>query len=158
VPATRRGGRIGRIRRATPADHDALRALEDSAFQPWRRASRRSLRRSLASPRQSVWIVDHPTRTGVAAALLVLWHHPNRLRVYDVATHADVRGQGLGFQLMRHAEAHARKAGCRDVSLEADARDRTLVRWYEAQGYAVVDGMPGFYVGGRAAVRMRKAM
>lgn len=162
MPATRhppppQSGRH-RIRRATPRDHDALRALEDSAFQPWRRASRRSLRRSLASAHQSVWIVDHPAKPGEAAALLVLWHHRRRLRVYDVATHADVRGQGLGFGLMRHAEALARKAGCRDVSLEADAKDRTLIRWYEAQGYTVVDRMPGFYVGGRAAVRMRKAV
>jgi ribosomal-protein-alanine N-acetyltransferase len=163
VPATRRPPRRGspspsRIRRATLRDHDALRALEDAAFQPWRRASRRSLQRSLRSPRQSVWIVDHPDKPGTAAALLVLWHHRHRLRVYDVATHADVRGQGLGFALMRHAEALARKAGCRDVSLEADAKDVRLIRWYEAQGYAVVDRLPGFYAGGRAAVRMRKAV
>lgn len=162
MPATSR-----RIRRATLRDHDALRSLEDAAFQPWRRASRRSLRRSLTSPRQSVWMIDGADGTesaentdneGAAAALLVLWHHKTRLRVYDVATHASVRGQGLGFELMRHAEALARQAGCRDVSLEADARDRKLIRWYEAQGYAVVDRLPGFYVGGRAAVRMRKAV
>ena len=153
MPATRRAPRI---RRATPRDHDALRSLEDTAFQPWRRASRKSLRRSLVSPRQSVWVVDHPARMGEAVALLVLWHHATRLRVYDVATHPDGRGQGLGFLLMQHAEALARKAGCRDVSLEADAKDKALLRWYEAQGYAVVERLPGFYVGGRPAVRMRK--
>ena len=155
MPATRRAPRI---RRATARDHDALRALEDAAFQPWRRASRKSLRRSLASPRQSVWCIDHPARKGEAAALLVLWHHATRLRVYDVATHPDVRGQGLGVLLMRHAEALARKAGCKDVSLEADAKDKALIRWYEAQGYAVVGRLPRFYVGGRPAVRMRKAV
>jgi ribosomal protein S18 acetylase RimI-like enzyme len=153
VPATSR-----RIRRATLRDHAALRALEDAAFQPWRRASRRSLRRSLTSARQSVWIIDGAGKGGAAAALLVLWHHKTRLRVYDVATHASVRGQGLGYDLMRHAETLAHQAGCRDVSLEADARDRKLILWYEAQGYAIVDRMPGFYVGGRPAVRMRKAV
>jgi ribosomal protein S18 acetylase RimI-like enzyme len=156
VPATRRTA--PRIRRATLRDHDALRALEDSAFQPWRRASRKSLRRSLASPRQSVWIIDHPTRRGQAAALLILWHHAKRLRVYDVATHADVRGQGLGFQLMQHTEGLARKAGCEDVRLEADAKDKPLIAWYQAQGYTIVERMPHFYVGGRPAVRMRKAV
>ena len=48
MPATR-----SQIRRATPRDHDALRALEDSAFQPWRRDSARSLRRSLAQKQPS---------------------------------------------------------------------------------------------------------
>lgn len=156
MPATRRPA--ARIRRATMRDHDALRALEDSAFQPWRRASRRSLRRSLVSARQSVWVIDHPTKRGQAAALLVLWHHARRLRVYDVATHADVRGQGLGYLLMQHTEALARKAGCKDVSLEADAKDKPLIAWYQAQGYTIVERMPLFYGGGRPAVRMRKAV
>jgi [ribosomal protein S18]-alanine N-acetyltransferase len=170
VPATRRKGRSGpprkpsssssspRIRRATQEDHDALRALEDSAFQPWRRASRGSLRRSLGSPHQSVWMIDHPTRKGQAAALLILWHHQTRLRVYDIATHPDLRGQGLGFRLMQHAEGLARQAGCADVSLEADAKDASLIAWYEAQGYGIAGRMPRFYVGGRPAVRLRKAM
>ena len=144
------------IRRARPSDYPALRALEDLSFQPWRRASARSLRRSLASPRQSVWVIDQ--RDGQLAALLVLWHHKTRLRVYDVATHPDVRGQGDGYALMRHAEALAAKAGCRDVSLEADADDKPLVRWYERQGYRIVERLPRFYVGGRPAVRMRKEM
>lgn len=146
------------IRRARPSDYPALRALEDLAFQPWRRASVKSLKRSLGSPRQSVWVIDHPTKKGELAALLVLWHHKTRLRVYDVATHPDVRGQGLGYALMQHTEALARKAGCRDVSLEADAKDTPLIAWYRKQGYEVVDRMPHFYVGGRPAVRMRKEM
>lgn len=157
-PTRRPRIRRPRIRRATLADHDALRALEDAAFQPWRRASAKSLRRSLASARQSVWLIPHPARRKEVAALLILWHHRSRLRVYDVATHADVRGQGYGLALMRHAEALARKAGCRDVSLEADAKDAPLIDWYERQGYAVVGRMPRFYVGGRPAVRLRKVV
>ncbi|HJQ92652.1 MAG TPA: N-acetyltransferase [Candidatus Thermoplasmatota archaeon] len=152
---------LARVRRATVRDHDALRALEDAAFQPWRRASARSLRRSLASPRQTVWLVAHPDpgrRPGEAAGLLVLWHHRSRLRVYDIATHDDVRGQGYGLALMRHAEAVARKEGCKDVSLEADARDAALIAWYRRQGYGLVDRMPDFYAEGRPAVRLRKAV
>jgi ribosomal protein S18 acetylase RimI-like enzyme len=118
----------------------------------------RSLKRSLASPRQSVWVIGHPSAKGQFAALLVLWHHKARLRVYDVATHPDVRGQGHGYALMQHAEALARKSGCKDVSLEADAKDAPLIRWYERQGYRVVERLPRFYVGGRPAVRMRKEM
>jgi ribosomal protein S18 acetylase RimI-like enzyme len=135
-----------------------VRALEDAAFQPWRRASRASLRRSFRSPRQSVWVVPHPDRAGAVAAFLVLWHHRTRLRVYDVATDASLRRHGLGRALMAHAEGLARRAGCRDVSLEADARDGRLVRWYRGQGYAVAERLPRFYAGGRPAVRLRKVL
>jgi ribosomal protein S18 acetylase RimI-like enzyme len=169
VPATPRPPRVPRIRRATARDHDALRALEDGAFQAWRRASARSLRRSLASPRQSVWMIDHPDRPAArrlerperplpAAGLLVLWHHRTRLRVYDIATHPGLRGQGYGLALMRHAEALARRQGCRDVSLEADAKDARLLAWYRRQGYRVAERLPDFYAEGRPAVRLRKAV
>lgn len=147
-----------RIRRATMRDHDALRSLEDAAFQPWRRASRKSLRRSLASKRQSVWIVDHPALAGSAGGLLVLWHHARRIRVYDIATHPALRGQGIGQRLMRHAEDLARASGCRDVSLEADSKDAALLAWYGAQGYRSAERLPDFYAAGRHAVRLRKEL
>lgn len=143
------------VRRARLGDLAAIRDLEHAAFQPYRQASDRSLRRSLTSKRQSVWVVDGAA--GGIDALLVLWHHPHRLRVYDVASHPDRHGEGLGFALMRHAEALARKRGCAWVSLEADPKEPGLVRWYERQGYAIVGKpLPRYYHNGNAAVRMVK--
>lgn len=165
-PGTRRDSRVSRrfkqeIRRATPGDLPAIRVLEHAAFQPYRQASDRSLRRSLAQSgkrsgrRQSVWVIDG--QDGRLDALLVLWHHPHRLRVYDVASHPDSQGQGLGFALMQHAEALARKGGCTWVSLEADPKEAGLVSWYERQGYAIVGKpLPHYYHNGNAAVRMTK--
>lgn len=157
-----------RIRRARPRDLDDLAALERAAFQPYRQARRASLRRSLASARQSVWVIDAkgptprargpatPHGGGRLAALLVLWHFPHRVRVYDVAVRPDLQGQGLGLLLMHHAEALARKAGAAKVSLEADPREPGLVPWYKRQGYSVVARLPRYYRNGRAAVRMAK--
>lgn len=143
-----------RIRRAGPRDLPAVRALEHAAFQPYRQASDASLRRSLASKRQSVWVIDG--RDGLDA-LLVLWHHPHRLRVYDIATRPARQGAGLGHALMRHAEALAARAGCSWVSLEADPKEPGLVGWYRRQGYAVVGKpLPHYYHNGNAAVRMVK--
>lgn len=142
------------IRRARPADLPALLELEATCFQPYRQASPRSLRRSLASPRQSVWVVDG--RAGRLDALLVLWHHPRRVRVYDVAVHPDRQGHGLGQRLMHVAEETARRGGQPWVSLEADPKEPGLVAWYERQGYATTARLPMYYKNGNAAVRMAK--
>ena len=154
--AKRTGGSGARIRRAQPADLDALVALEQAAFQPYRQARRASLRRSLSSPLQSVWVIDADGRKGGLAALLVVWQFPHRLRVYDVAVRPDLQGHGLGSQLMHHAEGLARKSGATWVTLEADPREPGLVPWYRAQGYHTVARLPRYYRNGRAALRMVK--
>lgn len=91
-------------------------------------------------------------------ASLVLWHHPHALRVYGIATHPDARGAGLGRELMAHAEALARAAGCQRVILEADPDEPGLVPWYERQGYRVARHRPDFYGPGRHAVRLIKQL
>lgn len=145
-----------RVRRAKPSDLPAIQALEEAAFQDYRRASPASLRRSLASPRQSVWVVDGPG--GELAGLLVLWHFPHRVRIYDVATHPGLRGQGIGRALLAHAEKQARAAGCSWMTLEAEEADPDLVAWYRHHGYAAVGRLKDFYHKGCHAVRMTKRL
>jgi len=134
--------------RAGPADLDALVALEAACFDPPRRASRRSLARSLRSPRQEVWVV----RDGGVVAALVVWRHRRLLRIYSLAVLPDRQGSGLGRALVAHAEAMAPGR----VVLEADVLDGRLVAWYSALGYRVVAERPDFYGPGRPAVRMEK--
>lgn len=141
------------IRRATPRDFSAVQDLERACFQPYRQASAASLHRSLTSRRQSVWILED--KAGLAA-VLVLWHHPHRVRVYDIATRPDLRGLGLGLRLMAHAETLARQEGQHWITLEADPREAGLVPWYKSQGFTIVARLPRYYKNGRAAVRMTK--
>jgi ribosomal protein S18 acetylase RimI-like enzyme len=143
-------------RLATLADLPAIEALELACFQDYRRASPASLRRSIASPRQSVWVVEGGK--GWLAGLLVLWHFPHRVRVYDIATHPDARGQGIGGRLLEHAEAQAHAAGCSWMTLEAEEQDGRLVEWYRQHGYAVVGRLKDFYHAGCSAVRMTKRL
>ena len=147
-----------RVRRAKPTDLPAILELEVASFQDYRRASPASLRRSLTSPHQSTWVIDHPAGVDRLAALLVLWKFPHRWRVYDIATHPDARGHGFGRELMLHAEALARKSGAGVMSLEAEEQDKRLVAWYKDQGYAIVDRLPHFYHNGCSAVRMTKRL
>lgn len=148
MPATSR-----QPRRATLRDLPAVRALEAAAFQPYRRASAASLRRSLTSRRQSVWVLEGPH--GIDA-FLVLWHHPHRLRVYDIATRPERQGQGLGSLLMQHAQRLAQTNGCTWLSLEADPKEPGLVPWYEKQGFQKTKRLPGYYKNGNAAIRLVK--
>lgn len=142
------------VRRAVQADLDAIARLERAAFQPWRRSSRDSLRRSMHSPRQSVWVWDD----GTVAGSLVLWHHDRTLRVYGVAVDPARQGHGIGASLMRHAEQLARDSGKQRVVLEADAEDTRLLAWYEGQGYRRDHRIDDFYGPGRPAWRLEKAV
>ncbi len=138
-----------KIRRATIHDLPGIMALEEAAFQPWRRSSPASLRRSLHSPHQSVWVIDD----GGIVADLILWHRAKSLRVYGVAVDPKMQGHGLGSKLMAHAIAMA-KAAKQSVLLEADINDHRLVSWYEQQGFVKHTLRRDFYAEGKDAWRM----
>ena len=137
------------IRRATPDDMPALLALEEACYDPARRESPATIRRSLHSPHQSVWVIEDSR--GLAADLY-LWHHKKTVRVYGVAVRPDVQGKGFGRALVLHAETLSPGR----IVLEADAADERLLYWYEAQGYVKQDLMPDYYAPGRHAWRLEK--
>lgn len=136
-------------RLATAEDLEHLIELEHLCFDAARQASRASLRRSILSPSQEVWMMEDDF--GVLAAM-VLWPRAKSLRVYGVAVRPDAQGRGLGAQMLRFAEARAPGK----VILEADALDRRLLSWYTHRGYRPAGERPDFYGVGRPAVRMVK--
>lgn len=139
------------IRRLGPTDLPLLVRLEKACYDPPRRSSPRSLRRSLASRMQEAWAIDDD-------AALVLWRRPATWRVYGIHTHPSARGQGLAGRLLEFAEARAKAEGAVRMVLEADALDAPLVGWYRRRGYDVVGERPDFYAPGRPAVRMQKTL
>lgn len=143
------------VRRAGPEDLAALWALEQACYEPERRQSRQSIAHSLASPHQSVWLLDDDA--GLAAAL-VLWHHAHTVRVYAVHVRPDRQGHGLGRRLLAHTEALARAAGARRIVLEADAQRSGLLSWYRHAGYRRTDFREDFYGPGRPAYRLEKPL
>ncbi|QHI68658.1 GNAT family N-acetyltransferase [Tichowtungia aerotolerans] len=147
------------VRLAVPADLPALELIEIRCFRGSRRASRRSLRRSLVSPAQSVWlaVVSHEGRRLVAGAM-ILHHHARSIRIYSLAVLPAFRGSGAGRRLVRRAVLVARRNGCRAVTLEADRRNRVLTGWYERLGFEIVRVLKDYYSPGRHAVRMHRVL
>lgn len=140
-------------------DHlEALEAVENRCFSVVRRSSRASLRRSLQSPSQQVWIAWGHLPGGGRQMAGVMTLHWRRLsvRIYSLAVMPAFRGAGIGRLLMERAcREAARRGGCY-LSLEADRRDRRLVDWYRRFGFDVVQILPDYYRPGRDAVRMRR--
>lgn len=139
------------VRPGRPEDLDDLWAIEKAAFEPARRASRRSLLRSLRAGRtQRVYVAPD--------GFLVAWCRPRTWRVYDVSVRPEAQGRGVGSALMDAVEADAASQGARWMVLEADAARPPLVAWYEARGYRRAGMALHHYGRGRHAVRLRRAL
>jgi ribosomal protein S18 acetylase RimI-like enzyme len=147
------------VRPALLTDLATIEQIENRCFSGNRRASRRSLKHSLTSPAQSVWVavIRHEGRRQVAGAM-VLHHHLRSIRIYSLAVLPPFRGSGAGRLLVQRAVRLARRAGCRAVSLEAECRNRILTGWYERLGFQTVCVLKDYYSPGHHAVRMKRTL
>lgn len=145
------------IKAGVPADLEAVVAVESRCFAAYRRSSRRALLCSLKSPTQQVWIAwaREPGQQPVAAGVLIMHRRRCSLRIYSLAVLPAYRGCGVGRRLVGKVLAEVRRQPqVRYVALEADRRDRRLVRWYEGMGFVAEWRLPDYYAPGRDGVRM----
>jgi ribosomal protein S18 acetylase RimI-like enzyme len=140
-----------RVRSASPADLDALDAIEGAAFDAPRRASRRSLRRSLSSAHQLTLVAED---RGTVVGYAVLWRFRHTWRLYSIASDPVRQGSGIGRVLLAAAIGAARRGGA--VALQLEARETpALAGWYARHGFEVIHRLPDYYASGDDAVRMR---
>lgn len=139
-----------KIRRGLPADLPKLIDLEENSFEPSRCDSRATIKRSLRSPHQEVWVC---VEDGRIVGSLFLRIHKHTCRIYSIAVDAQARGKGIGRQLLEHAKARGQARGCGRISLEADSRNEQLLTWYLKHGYKKVKTIHDYYSTGWGAVR-----
>ena len=155
------GSRQARIRPARREDAAGVFALEEHFSSD--RISLRSVRNFLRSNAARVWVAV-PTRdsrlaTPILAALILLTRRDSKIaRIYSVVVAPAVRGQGLGSRLVKSAEAAARAAGCREISLEVREENAAARRLYARSGYAEDRRLAGFYEDGADGLRLRKRL
>ncbi len=143
------------IRPATPADLDALVALE-SGFPEEDRFDRRTWRRLLGG--QTATLVHESGGRIDASAVLLFRQGSDIARLYSIAVAVDARGQGLGARLLSACEDQARQRRSRALRLEVRATNSSAHRLYESAGYRVIAALESYYPDGEAAHRMEKVL
>ena len=139
------------IRTAGLEDLDFLERLENESFISARRSSRKSLRHSILSPHQFVYIAQLGEKRCGALFLLL---YKNQLRIYSIAVLGECRGEGVGTKLVEHALFLADQFGVRSVTLEAELGSTALVHWYESLGFESTRVIVDYYAKNEDAVRM----
>lgn len=143
-----------RFREATPADVDALVALENRAFDS-DRLSRRSFNWMIR--RGNGWLELAEDDGGLLGYALVLFHKGTSLaRLYSMAVAAHARGRGLGRQLLERAEAEAIRRGSVYMRLEARPDNRPAIALYRALGYQQFAVSDDYYEDHSDALRFEK--
>ena len=139
------------IRTAGLEDLDFLEKLENISFKSGRRSSRKSLRHSILSPHQFVYIAHEGARNCGALFLLL---YKKQIRIYSIAVLGECRGEGVGTRLVEHAVFLAEQFGMRRITLEAELGNTALVHWYESLGFESTRVIVDYYAKNEDAVRM----
>lgn len=147
---------MGTIRRAIPADLDALVSIENRAFSA-DRISRRSMRRLLASHSAAVLVLEE-NRAIAGYALLLTRRGSHAGRLYSIAVDPDETGKGTGSRLLKAVEDHAGNAGLDRITLEVREDNTAATALYERSGYRLFGRHEGYYADGMAALRFGKAL
>jgi ribosomal-protein-alanine N-acetyltransferase len=140
-------------RRYKPEDFDALYALEEACFQPPFRFGRRYMRSVVGRGNAATWIAED--EEGAMAGFAVVHWESRRggvkayLETLEVRT--ELRGKGIGGELLRRCEESARSAGANEVWLHVDAQNEAAIALYRVHGFELRAQEDGYYPEGRAA-------
>lgn len=146
-------------RRYTPEDFDQLYAIEEACFQPPLRFGRRYMRQLVSSFDAATWIAEE--NGGVVGFGLVEWVEEAERAVAYIQTlevAPDLRGQGVGGELLRLIEDSARAAGAALIWLHVDMENASAIRLYQAHGYLCEGQKANYYARSRDALIYAKGL
>ncbi|MCL4273820.1 MAG: ribosomal protein S18-alanine N-acetyltransferase [Anaerolineales bacterium] len=123
------------IRKMAMEDLEQVIAIDQVSFSlPW--PSRTFQYELTDNPASRCWVAE---LDGRVAAMLVGWLIVDELHIATIATHPDLRGQGIGKAILLHALRSARDEGVLKSFLEVRASNVTAQKMYKSFGY-VEDG------------------
>ncbi|MBP7507177.1 MAG: GNAT family N-acetyltransferase, partial [Prolixibacteraceae bacterium] len=143
------------IRKSTINDFDFLVETEHACFPKFQQSSLRTLKLSLISDKQEVWIAETKSgKNNLQIGAMVLHINSRTLRVYSIAVLKKYQGKGIGNKLITHACNLALARRNEKISLEARANDEKLIKWYEKAGFIKTKLLPDYYKKGESAYRL----
>lgn len=123
------------IRKMAMDDLEQVIAIDQVSFSlPW--PSRTFQYELTDNPASRCWVAE---LDGRVAAMLVGWLIVDELHIATIATHPDLRGQGIGKAILLHALQSARDEGVLKSFLEVRASNVMAQKMYKSFGY-VEDG------------------
>ena len=144
----------------TPADFDETYGIEEICFQPPLRFPRRYLRRLLESADSAAWMAEEDGRiAGFAVADCDRRDEAGQFAYIEtIEVLPDMRGRGIGNELLRRVEESAREKGAGAIWLHVESQNAGAIRLYEAHGYMCEGRRDNYYARGRAGLIYRKAL
>ncbi len=144
---------VSGLRRAGPADIAAVAALEAACFGAADGAfSRRQLRTLLTNP-NACWLLS-PDGRAMGCWLLVSNGRARWARLYSLAVHPVLRGQGWGERLLEAGFAWMRQEGLTTCRAEVKADNHAARRLYARHGFVETGLLPDYYAPGVDGVRL----
>ncbi|HZW08485.1 MAG TPA: GNAT family N-acetyltransferase [Phycisphaerales bacterium] len=165
-PAPEAGPMDLQIRQATPADLEALVAVEKDCFErPEERFTRRQIRALVQNPRATVIIAEADGK--IAGWAVGLYRQHSRWqsgRIYAVGVHREFRGRGIGRKLTEHLLDGFRARAIERVYLEVREDNTAALTLYKALGFTPIRRLTAYYGPGvdglscRAMLKTSEAM
>ena len=133
------------IRRAVPADAEAIAAVTRAAYEKWIPVIGRAPKPMTADYDVAVreHLIDLLLVEGRLIALVECIREPDHLLIENLAVAPDQQGRGHGLRLLRHAEALARELGFGELRLYTNKLFAENVAFYRKHGYRL-DGESAF--------------
>jgi len=144
----------------TSADFDELYTIEEICFQPPLRFPRRYLRRLLENADSAAWVAEEAGKlSGFAVADCARRDTGGQFAYIEtIEVLPDMRGRGIGNELLRRIEHSAREKGAAAIWLHVESQNAGAIRLYEAHGYVCEGRKENYYAGGRAGLIYRKTL
>lgn len=148
-----------RYRLYAPEDFPQLYAIEEACFDHRLRFDRRYMERLVTRPSAATWIAEQDGQMAGFGA--VGWSRQKNIDVAYIQTLEvlpDMRGQGIGGELLRRLEQSSQAAGATVIWLHVDETNAGAIRLYESAGYRRSGREKDFYPDGRAALIYKKPL
>ena len=142
------------IRKAKPEDLSFLYELEKQSFPVFQQNSKQSLRNSINSSFQEIFIAELKNKTKTRVGSIVLFKYKSTLRLYSIALLKEFQNKGLGDYLIKHVVEFAIRNNFERIVLEANANNNKLIEWYKKHGFNQIDKIIDYYGKNEDAIKM----